>query len=115
MPLLFISHIFHYFWHKLNHCLRISYFKNIVKVELCLVLSEPLLPPEVHLVDNGLQLLFIEFGESWILTMRKLLADQARWGLYLLDNLVDHHCLVLVVLSPEVYWQWLLLLLSLGH
>lgn len=115
MPFLFISHIFHYFWDKLNHCLRISYFKNIVEVKLGLVLSEPLLPPEVHFVYNGLQFLFIEFGESWVFILRRLLADQTCWDLYLLDNLVDHHGLVLVVLGPVVDWHWLLLLLNLGH
>ena len=99
MPLLFISHVLHNLWHKLNYCLWISNFKNIVQVQLSFVLSKPVLSPEFHLFYNCLQLLLIKSREAWILYLGLGVADQASGGLDLLYNLVNNHCLVLVVFS----------------
>ena len=113
MSFLLIPHVVHYLRVKLDNSLWVSDLEHIIEVKLSLVLPQPLLPPLLHFFNNSLELLLIKTRSDEIPLLR--LADQAGRRLDLLDQLVDHHGLILVVLSPDAGWHGPLLPLGLSH
>ena len=119
MLFLFFPYVFNNLRNKLNNSLRISYLEHIIQVQLGLVFLEPIFAARFHLLHNCLQLGLIEFGEAvwfllWLLEhwqRFRFLGDQTCWRQNLLNQLVNNHGTLPVIIAFHQHWLPIFLLL----
>lgn len=77
MSFLFFPHVLNDFWNKFHNRLRVSEFKDIIKIKLSLVVLQILLSSLIHFLLNLLDscLLIIWVDSEWFDLVRFVLHD----------------------------------------
>lgn len=86
----FFLQVYQYFWDEFYHRLRVANFKDIIQIQVGLVLPQPFLPSLVHFGNNLLQTVRVKprLRQCWHITLRLVVMRMLR--LDLLRRNADH-------------------------